>query len=516
MRFSTAVRIATVSAMMTTALCVTPSSVWALEEPFGPKVFGVYSLGSSPENQDSSPTVQAGSHPFALTTSVVFNHTVTGVEENFKLTYKGFVEETEEEVPLGDPNVTAEIYGNPKNIEVNLPRGFVVNPDATPVKCTERQLETSPGSGGECPAASAVGVSIPSVSQLGDNLRSAVYNMVPPPGVPAELGVDPGAVGLVFHIRGRLRTGGDYGLVGDIPDVTQKVSAYAGKIVLWGEPSAESHDSERGVCATRIKPWKEIEEEFVKGGLPQFAEGRYDCPLASGERTGAQLLTMPGSCSGGALETTLSTESWQEPTNVIAPPMANTTAEAPAVTGCDKLHFKPSLDIRPVPEDGAAESPSGLNVDLKFPLQETEGLAEANLKKAVVTLPQGFAVSPSAANGLGACTPAQIGLHDASKPSCPDSSKLGEAEVTTPLLEHPLTGAVYLAQQETFEHSLIALYIVIEGQGALVKLGGTVALDPSTGQITATFDNNPQLPFSELKLRFFQGPRAPLVFPSTC
>jgi hypothetical protein len=75
---------------------------------------------------------------------------------------------------------------------------------------------------------------------------------------------------------------------------------------------------------------------------------------------------------------------------------------------------------------------------------------------------------------------------------------------------------VYLAQQETFEHSLIALYIVIEGQGALIKLGGTVALDPNTGQITATFDNNPQLPFSELRLKFFPGPRAPLVTPSTC
>jgi hypothetical protein len=77
-------------------------------------------------------------------------------------------------------------------------------------------------------------------------------------------------------------------------------------------------------------------------------------------------------------------------------------------------------------------------------------------------------------------------------------------------------GAVYLAQQETFENSLIALYLVVEGQGAVIKLGGTVALDPGTGRITTTFDQNPQLPFSELKLKFFPGARAPLVTPSGC
>ena len=45
--------------------------------------------------------------------------------------------------------------------------------------------------------------------------------MAPPPGVPAELGVDPGEVGLVIHIVGQIRTGGDYGLSADVAEISQ-------------------------------------------------------------------------------------------------------------------------------------------------------------------------------------------------------------------------------------------------------------------------------------------------------
>ena len=160
---------------------------------------------------------------------------------------------------------------------------------------------------------------------------------------------------------------------------------------------------------------------------------------------------------------------------------------------------------------------SGLNVDLKVPREESvEGLAEADLKQMVVTLPVGMAISLSAANGLGACTANEIELHNGDPPSCPDSSKIGEAEVVTPLLEQPLKGGVYLAQQETFEGSLIGLYVAVAGDGVLIKLGGKAALDPGTGQIAITFDNIPRQPISDIKLSLFGGPRAALLTPSGC
>jgi hypothetical protein len=135
-------------------------------------------------------------------------------------------------------------------------------------------------------------------------------------------------------------------------------------------------------------------------------------------------------------------------------------------------------------------------------------------------------VSPSAADGLGACSPAQIGLvgsepprFDLSEPACPESSKLGTVEIDTPLLAKPLFGTAYLAEQDNNPfHSLIALYLAVDdpNTGIVVKLAGRVDLNPVTGQLTATFDNNPQLPFGHFKLNLKDGPRAPLSNPSAC
>jgi hypothetical protein len=48
------------------------------------------------------------------------------------------------------------------------------------------------------------------------------------------------------------------------------------------------------------------------------------------------------------------------------------------------------------------------------------------------------------------------------------------------------------------------------------KIAGEFLPDPSTGRLTALFDENPNLPFSDLKLHFFGGPRAELATPEAC
>jgi hypothetical protein len=493
------------------------------------ETFGVETFSSSiTSNEAGAPATQAGSHPYALTTTIVFSHEVTGEKESFKENLN------EEEIPLGEPDVSAHIYGNPRDLEVGLPAGLAVDPAATSVRCTEAQLETSPSAGGSCPAASAVGVATVYVNGLGEKVKGAIYNMVPPAGVPAELGVDPGEVGLVIHIVGRVRTGGDYGFSAAVSEIAQTASIYGLQLTLWGDPSSPSHDAERGVCAASGKVAKGIEEEFweyenrKKGKSTK--EYRFSCPV---EGTGTPLLTMPGVCTGEPLTTTTSVDSWQESgalnpdeTPELSDPRWKTaTSSSPPVTGCEKLDFSPSLNVQPAPEATAAESPTGLNVDLKLPHEEsTEGLAEADLKQLTVRLPPGMAISLSAANGLGACTDTpelgrpegEIALHSDEAVKCPESSELGTAEVLTPLLQAPLKGAVYLAQQEAFEGSLIGLYVIVEGGGVQIKLAGKATLDPNTGQVSLAFENLPQLPLGEIELSLFGGPRAALVTPSGC
>ncbi len=163
-----------------------------------------------------------------------------------------------------------------------------------------------------------------------------------------------------------------------------------------------------------------------------------------------------------------------------------------------------------------------MNVDLHMPQEATEnpaGLGEADVKNTTVALPEGVQISPGAADGLLACTPAEIGLHTAEKPACPEASKVGTVEVTTPLLPDALTGYVYLAtQDENPFGSLIALYVVAEDPvaGVLVKVAGQVSLDPVTGQIVTTFTETPQFPFNDFKLNFFGTARAPLSTPPSC
>ncbi len=104
--------------------------------------------------------------------------------------------------------------------------------------------------------------------------------------------------------------------------------------------------------------------------------------------------------------------------------------------------------------------------------------------------------------------------------TCPDASKLGTVEATSPVLEEPLKGTIYLAKQnENPFNSLIGLYLVIESPrfGITLKLPGRVDLDPGSGQMTATFDYVPQQPVEDLTLRFRGGgPRSTLATPEVC
>jgi hypothetical protein len=144
-----------------------------------------------------------------------------------------------------------------------------------------------------------------------------------------------------------------------------------------------------------------------------------------------------------------------------------------------------------------------------------------NLNTTVV-LPEGMTINPGAGSGLGACTPAQYTSETSSSlpgEGCPAESKIGSIEIETPILAEKIDGAVYVATpyDNPFD-SLLALYVVAKDpeRGILIKVAGKIDLNPVTGQLTTTFEDTPQQPFSKFTLKFRPGATAPLVSPPAC
>jgi hypothetical protein len=324
-----------------------------------------------------------------------------------------------------------------------------------------------------------------------------VFNLTSP-HEPARFGFFFGGVAVALDVS--LRTGGDYGVTVTSRNTTAAQELLSASVTLWGVPDDPRHDSSRG--------WACIEN-----GL--YAEGREQCtPLHASQLQ--PFLTLPTSCTG-PLASSLAVTSWPtraDPEGLSPAPFASESI--PGMEGCDRLPFEPSLTV--APEGQAGGSPTGFGVDVRIPqLENPEGLAEGNLKKAAVTLPVDVVVNSAAANGLGACSQAEVGLSDANPASCPDAAKVGTVEAVSPAIKSPLVGSVYVAEQGNNPFgSLLALYLVLEGEGVLVKVAGEVHLDPVTGQVTTTFDNVPQQPLSDIKLHLFGGAQATLVTPAGC
>jgi uncharacterized repeat protein (TIGR01451 family) len=435
-----------------------------------PTPFGLEDYKLALEEEGGARDTQAGSHPFQFTTSIALNQNAD---------------------PLKPPAL-------PKDLHVELPPGLIGDPEAVP-RCTDLEFNTrTVGSSNLCPADTAVGVVSVTFDEpkfVGlDTAPVPLFNLTPSHGEPARLGFE--FVGNFVIFDTSVRTGGDYGVTVDVKNVPEAATLLSSRVTVWGAPGDFRHDPSRG--------WNCIDEP-----------GGPSC-VALNETNPTAFLTLPTSCTG-ELRSSASADSWLNP-GTFMPAPAGEPFEA--LDGCNRLPFDPSISL--VPETHAASTPTGVDVDVHLPQETTlspKGYAEADLKNTTVTLPAGMQVNPAAADGLEACSEAQIALKDDSEPSCPDASKVGTVEIDTPLLANPLTGGVYLAAQNANPFgSLVALYLVAESpvSGLRVKLAGEVHLDEHTGQVVTTFKETPQLTFEDVKMHFFDGPRAALATPDEC
>jgi hypothetical protein len=412
--------------------------------------FRIVSFTASNTNADGTADTQAGSHPFASMTSFTFGTTT-------------------------DASGTTIPDGNMKDVQVGLPAGFVGNPNAV-ATCLPQDLSQN-----NCSGASQVGVL--ALDTAFGNISLPVYNMVPPPGIPAEFGADVLLVNAYIDVV--VRTGGDYGLTAQLSDISAGLPLTGSSLTLWGVPADPAHDAQR-TCPGFTSP--------CSAGVPP-----------------QPFLTLPTQCSGSQLVTSLAADSWQSQGDFVS-----STAATPALTGCNALSISPSITVAPT--TSTADSPTGLNVDVHVPQTAATptGLVTPALRNAVVTLPSGMSLSPPSADGVQSCSPDQVGINNASEPACPDASKIGTTEIDTPLSPVPLTGGIYLGPVPNPFAGSLTIYAVAEVPGELIKLTGTITLDPNTGQVTTTFANTPQLPFTDFKLDFFGGPRAVLATAESC
>ncbi len=323
-----------------------------------------------------------------------------------------------------------------------------------------------------------------------------VYDIVPQTEETARFAFIVPTLDIPIAIPVTVRTGSDYGLTFTVHDITQLTPLASAKLTFWGFPADESHDPQR----------------FRKGspGEPAGCVGLTDTSCTLGLSAGIvnkPLTDNPTTCTGKPLITTLEVQTYQDPEH-----RSKETSSYLPIEGCEKETFNPVLEASPTTTE--TDSPSGLNVELRAPQAEGHAASPSEIKSAVVTMPPGFTINPDAADGQSACTQAQANFGSEGTAECPDQSKIGTFAIGSPTLNGPLIGSVYIGEPRLGEQ--YRLFLIASGFGMNIKLVGSLNPNLETGQLSATFDDLPQLPFETFQLHLFSGERSLMATPIAC
>jgi hypothetical protein len=494
-------------ALIACALFATPQAQGA-EFQCPPKCFGlnnvdvIYTGKKGEDLKQVGPPkgellTQAGEHPFEMSVSFRANG-----EENEK---------------GGE-----EPFGAIRDALFTQMPGFAGAPTAVPTCSTADFLTPNPKNGDlpNCQNSAAVGVVSNELAshEVGKGtFFSAVYNLEPAPGAAAKFGF--WTTKIPVTIDANLSEDAPNLIVAGPTNIPQLVEFMGAVFTLWGVPADPDHDFLRGECVKTAN-----------------GESEGECPA---EVVEVPFLTMPRNCDG-PLATKYHALSW--------PPYdAGTESFLPAATdsnevlthdeagspqgmiGCGTLDFAPHISAQTSARSAA--SPSGMDIAVEIDdegLTNPTGIAGSDIRKAVVSFPEGVTINPSQAEGLATCSRAQVDRETAHSPfgaGCPAESKVGSLEVESPLLkEKVFKGSLFVATpyDNLANNSLIALYMVIKEpeRGIGLVLPVKVEPDPATGQLVSTVGEGispiPQLPVSDFRVHLREGARSPLITPNRC
>ena len=439
------------------ALCgVLMSAVALLSVSAGAAAASEYGIESV---EASLSTLEAGRHP-DVTTAISFKPT-----------------------PPGEPVHDTE------SLAIDFPAGFTANPRKFP---TCSLVKFNNAFINPCPVDSQVGVVYVELEGLG-TFKEPLYNLPAPEDEIARLGF----IGFIYPtiLEVDLRSGSDYGITvraSKMPNFRHIASL---KTTTWGVPVDASHNGER------ILP---IEAVFCPEANPSSE------PCAGGSRPSGlapePFLTNPASCQ--PMVFTFRTTSYLDPGQVFT-----ASADAGDITDCEKVPFKPHLSLSTTSRRAGA--PTGLEATLDMPSEEAVNTVSSSpLRSAKVVLPEGMTINASAADGLAACSVEEVGYEVPGPANCPDASKLGTAEFTSPALKRPIKGGIFLRTPEPGH--LFRFWLVSNDLGVDLKIPAEVELDQSSGRLTTVIAESPQLPAEQVVLRFDGGPQAPLRNPLSC
>lgn len=389
--------------------------------------------------------------------------------------------------------------GSPRveDVEVDLPPGLYGNPTVTP-RCS-----TGDFVGGICPQDSQVGITRIALKNYCESPKTnfctlPVFNLAPvdPTREIARFGFAVLAFPVFIDVSVRAAT--DFGVSAGAHSSTGLEPLASAETVFWGNPSDASHDSQRMTIQEGIS----CEDPTTSCVKEPNGERPSDLgPIA--------FMSNPSAC--GQMAFGVSITSYQFPGLVFS--KGGQVGPGP-IDSCTGLPFDPSFEAQP--GSRRAGAPTGLKTVLMLTqTSDPDVPSTATMREASVKLPEGMAISASAGEVLGACSDTEVHYHEEVDAQCPNDSKIGTAMIASPVLSHPLEGALYQRSQGSQGHRF-RLWLVSDDLGLHIKLPGEIHPDPQSGQLTAVFSDLPQVPVEEIDFDIFGGPQAPLKNPDSC
>lgn len=344
-------------------------------------------------------------------------------------------------------------------------------------QCTAAQFAADSTAASTCPAGSAVGTARTGLTTdnglvntlLGGSVSGTIYNIEPPPGAPAALGIDIAPPALNPHIKIVATIGVDPHDLGLTASLSLPNTA---ELAPLGLPLARVN----------------VHTDWIEQTLFGYVAGR-------------SFFTNPTACIPAAISVSATSHSGASGSN----------SGAYTPVDCENVPFSTRLGITVDPPLTDWTSTVTSNVQ---PGEADIPRANSHVRGTTVVLPQSLLLNPALAARLDACTDAQFALRDTSvEARCPPSSAVGDIDFVSPILGS-FPGRAFFGTQTPTER--LRLFLDVPLYGAHIKVSARVLPSRTTGQITTIFSDLPQIAFTDFRLTFRGGPRSALVSPTEC